>query len=117
MTTRQVKITDYLAGACLANAPAFFLALILSFINMEIPTTLLLAVTFLTIFVGSAVAGFFIAGKASRKHMQIGAAVGAMAFIVHAVYFILLRSAVGGWWIMIGFILGGIVGGKLQEFV
>ncbi|MEM2921699.1 MAG: TIGR04086 family membrane protein [Candidatus Bathyarchaeia archaeon] len=107
-----------MAGAILANAPLLILAFIFSFIEFEVPINVLSTFAFVSVFSGATIAGFLVAGRANTHFLRVGTVTGLLSFLVYGVmvsFFFGDKS--GGVWLVIGFVVGGCVGGTLRKVV
>ena len=113
---REPNFGHYLAGAILANAPILILASVISFIEFEVPILVLSTFAFVSIFIGAVIAAFLVAGKANTHYVRIGLMTGLFSFLVYGVLVSFIFSdKTGGVWLVIGFVLGGCIGGILRR--
>jgi len=113
---RNPGIRRYLAGALLANGIRIFV----TFFLQEILSTLtylfmVLGYWSITIFSG-AVAGFLLTRRRRHTHMLTGAVLGLYSYILYVVMsFFGFRGGVEDLWIFLGYLIGGLLGGRLGE--
>jgi len=100
----------------LANAPILILAFIFSFIEFEVPVSVLSTFAFLSIFSGAIIAGFLVAGRANTHYIRVGVMSGLFSFLVHGLMVtFIFGDKTGGVWLVIGFVIGGCIGGILRR--
>lgn len=126
LTEIRQYIQDYLAGACLANAPVLILVFIISLVYDDITNlhfklfnTFTSLSTLISIFMFFSVlfAGFVIAGKASKQYILTGLLTGGFAFLLHFINKIVFYPAnvTAGLRSLLSNILAGSFGGILQK--
>ena len=110
---------EYLSGAFLSSAPLIVMAIIFSFTDLKLTEIEIAAITFVLVIVGAVLGGFLVADKVSvvdyRRNVLVGGMTGLFSFLFTVVYFlILLRIYTGSLQVLVGFILGGCLGGALS---
>jgi len=117
---KTLSFKDYLAGAVLANSPAWLVLGIAPFFDADSLT--LVRLLFVAYVSGSVIAGYLIARKALQNHMKTGLKVGLGAFIFHIYAFMGIIELITGkrmlnfldhLLILAIFIAGGVVGALL----
>ena len=110
---------EYMSGAFLGSAPLIVMAIIISFTDLRLPETEIATVTFILVIIGAILGGFLVADKAKvvdyRSNVLVGGITGLLSFLFTVVYFlIILRIYTGSLQIVVGFIVGGCLGGALS---
>ena len=112
-------IKEYLSGAFLASAPLIIMAIVFSFTDLNLTAPEIAGLTFVLVIVGAVLGGFLVAEKVIlidyRRNILVGGMTGLFSFLFTVVYFlILLRIYTGSLQVLVGFILGGCLGGALS---
>lgn len=82
-------------------------------IEMSVP--LLVFLSFAPSVLGSAVAAFLFTRKSRKYNLSEGVKLGISGLIITFIYTILLRTRLGGIYLMIGFLVGGSLGGFIAK--
>jgi hypothetical protein len=110
---------EYLGGALLGSAPLILMAIIFSFIDIKLLETEIAVITFVLAILGATLGGFLVAEKVNlvdyKRNVSVGGMTGLFSFLFNIVYFIImLRIIAGDVLILVGFIIGGCLGGALS---
>jgi putative membrane protein (TIGR04086 family) len=120
------RIKDYLAGACLANAPILIVFLIISlfyedinsfhfqFFGVVIPLS---SSAFILMVISVIVAGFIVAAKVSDQYVLTGLFTGGFAFLLYFVNRMIFfpSSVTAGISSLVSCLLAGSFGGLLRK--
>jgi len=113
LSRRFPSSDEFLAGTFLG----FGVALVLIFIAAHIGAVSPFADVFPTM-VGGIIAGYMVGRRAAHNHVIIGLLIGVGAFLMSTLFILLIFKTVGGlFWMWLGFLVGGAVGGMLSATV
>jgi len=104
---------QYLSGGLVAVGLPMLLFEILMFLTGKPLNQIIGSTTYLIIaFLGSVVGGFLVSRGTERELISAGAATGAVGYVLHEVVlrFLLGYSMVGGLYILLTFLAGGVTG-------
>jgi hypothetical protein len=113
--------TDYVVGGLLAFGIAnASISIVDALVNMEIISTsysLRLFEGLLVYVVASLISGYIIANRNRTSKIQESIKSGWFAFFLNAVLMLYYRTFFGLIWILIGYSVGGLVGGFLSQLI
>ena len=87
---KHPKVTEYLAGAMIANAP--HIILFFSFLNLDKSSDLIYNIAYFSIPLGAIIAGYLVSGKVESNYILVGGITGLFSFLFHFVLFIVIFS-------------------------
>jgi len=114
--SERLGIKHYLAGALLANGIRILLTTFSYAYLFGLPYPyLILGIWVISIF-SCASAGFLLTRNMSGKHMLSGGVLGFYSYILYALLsFFGFTIEVEDLWILLGYVMGGLLGGRLGE--
>jgi len=112
---------QYLAGSAIGFSSGTLMMLLVAWLlqsaNIEMTVPIILAINILPTMMGAGVATFLFTRKSRVNYLKDGIIIGLGAFIITFLYTSLLGQGVGGAYILIGFEMGGILGGLITKRV
>jgi hypothetical protein len=117
----SMNFEQYLGGSAigfsLGTLIMLLVAWILQWVGVELTDPVILAINIVPTMIGSAVATFLYTGKSRREYLRTGIIIGFGAFFITFLYTSLLGLGVGGAYILVGFEIGGILGGLISKWL
>lgn len=112
----NVRLINYISGAFLSNGLRIIILLIsLPLIEQMYETFYFLVIWLITIFV-SLISSYFVTRDLKESRIMIGAVEGIFSYLVYILLsFLGIQSYIDEMWIFLGFLLGGLLGGRLAE--
>jgi hypothetical protein len=116
---RGLSFDHYLGGSGLAWGLGTLLMLVVSwtmqYVGVEMTVPIILALNILPTMVGGIIATYLFTRISRTNYVVDGAKIGIGGFLITFVYTSFLGQGVGGAYILIGFLLGGIIGGFITK--
>lgn len=120
---KEPGIKMYLVAALLGNVPVMFLVFLLTFPELTVLNNypLLIQASFFSLmFLGAASAGYLIVRRFPTRPSVLGLTTGALSYVINTLYAVILYRdfmALGGYWPLLAFVSGGVIGSQLRELV
>ena len=114
--SNQISLDKYISGAFLSNG----LRIIVIFITMPFLKQMdeiffIFAIWIITIF-STAISSYYIASNVNNRLLLYGSVEGIFSYILFIVFtFLGIQAYVDEMWIFLGFLLGGLLGGRYAE--
>ena len=118
-TQLNLNFDHYLAGGSIGFSVAMIMMLVLDWAILElgqdksIPVQIFLS--FFPSLVGGALGSFLFTRRTRRKYYEDGLKMGVSGIVITMIYTLLLSVRVGGMYIILGFLGGGLLGGYLSK--
>lgn len=123
ITKRPPGLTfdHYLGGGALGFSVAVMLMVALEWqferAGWEASVPVRIAFSLFPSLVGAALAAFLFLRRSRRNYLVDGLKIGFSGFAITFIYTMTFRASVGGAYIMIGFFVGGLLGGSLAKWI
>jgi len=109
----------YLAGALtsfgIANVILIITDFLINHFMVERVFILLFFEAFITFLISGSLAGYFVASKVTRRYERVGIKTGFVALLINIILMIFNRTMMGAFWAIIGYTLGGGLGGFIYR--
>lgn len=121
MVKSDINNREYISGGILTFGIATALVMILDFFfpmisETEAPFLIRLFQGLLVYIFTSAAVGFYVARRASNKHIEVAVKTGYFAFLMNIALMLYYRTFFGALWILAGYLIGGIIGGLTARY-
>lgn len=111
----------YLGGGALGFSVAVMLMVALEWqferAGWEMSVPVRIAFSLFPSLLGAALAAFLFLRRSRRNYLVDGLKIGFSGFAITFIYTMTFRASVGGAYIMIGFFVGGLLGGSLAKWI
>lgn len=111
----------YLGGGAIGFSTAMLLMVAVDWVSenssvaMSVPFRV--AVSLVPTLIGAALGAFLFTRRSGRNHLVDGFRIGVFGIVITFLYTMLFRVAVGGVYIILGFLIGGILGGYVAKSI
>jgi len=117
MRTR-LGLKEYVAGALVANAPAWLLSLMIPYFKAVTSIVYIILIIYFTTMAGGVAAGYLVARGMKSKQVQAGVTIGFFSYALFALFLIIIGvrgDIIEDLPSLTGFVVGGAVGARLFE--
>ncbi len=116
-----LSFDHYLGGGAIGFSVAVMSMVALEWLyeraGWEATFTVRVAFSLFPSLVGAALAAFLFLRRSRRNYLQDGLKIGFSGFVITLIYTMMFRVSVGGVYIMVGFFVGGGLGGALAKWI
>lgn len=121
MKPSGLTFDHYLGGGAISFSTAMLLMVAVDWVSenssvaMSVPFRV--AVSLVPTLIGAALGAFLFTRRSGRNHLVDGFKIGVFGIVITFLYTMLFRVAVGGVYIILGFLIGGILGGYVAKSI
>jgi hypothetical protein len=122
MVKSDIDNREYISGGILTFGIATALIMIIDYFFPMISETegfflLRLFQGLLVYIFTTAAVGFYVARRALDKHIEVSVKTGYFAFLMNIALMLYYRTFFGALWILVGYLIGGIIGGLAARYL
>ncbi len=116
-----LNFDHYLGGGALGFSVTVMLMVALEWqferVGWEVSVPVRIAFSLFPSLLGAALAAFLFLRRSRRNYLVDGLKIGLSGLVITLIYTLTLRASVGGAYIMVGFFVGGGLGGSLAKWI
>jgi putative membrane protein (TIGR04086 family) len=118
MIEKIAEPKHYIAGGLVSNGIVWTIFFILLLMKQNIDLILVKSIHSLSTALSSILAGYLVAGHTSENHIKVGFTTGLVSIVMYYVItFFLIRSFETSAWVLMGFSVGGTLGGAYKKII
>lgn len=118
MVEKIAEPKHYIAGGLVSNGIVWTIFFILILVKQNIDINLVKSIHSLSTALSSILAGYLVAGNTSENHIKVGFTTGLVSIVMYYVItFFLVHSFETSAWVLIGFSVGGTLGGAYKIII
>jgi chromate transport protein ChrA len=116
MVEKIAEPKHYIAGGLLSNGIVWTIFFILLLMKQYVDLNLVKSIHSLSSALGAILAGYMVSGRTSENHIKVGFTTGLVSIIMYYfITFLLMQTFETSALVLIGFSVGGTLGGSLKK--